>query len=79
MKDNGNYRPLSYFQLMEVSLRELLHPFVDRRHHRNNPADGLPSIGDDHSRTCLDLLDEVAELLFQLSDSHGVLGHGAPL
>jgi nitrile hydratase subunit alpha len=24
MKDNGNYRPLSYFQLMEVSLRELL-------------------------------------------------------
>jgi nitrile hydratase len=24
MKDHGNYRPLSYFQLMEVSLRELL-------------------------------------------------------
>ena len=24
MKDQGNYRPLSYFQLMEVSLRELL-------------------------------------------------------
>ena len=24
MKDRGNYRPLSYFQLMEVSLRELL-------------------------------------------------------
>ena len=24
MKDNGNYRPLSYFQLMEISLRELL-------------------------------------------------------
>jgi nitrile hydratase len=24
MKDDGNYRPLSYFQLMEVSLRELL-------------------------------------------------------
>ena len=24
MKDRGNYRPLSYFQLMEISLRELL-------------------------------------------------------
>jgi len=24
MKDQGNYRPLSYFQLMEISLRELL-------------------------------------------------------
>ena len=24
MKDRGNYRPLSYFQLMEVTLRELL-------------------------------------------------------
>jgi nitrile hydratase subunit alpha len=24
VKDHGNYRPLSYFQLMEVSLRELL-------------------------------------------------------
>jgi len=24
MKDNGNYQPYSYFQLMEVSLRELL-------------------------------------------------------
>lgn len=24
MKDDGNYRPLTYFQLMEVSLRELL-------------------------------------------------------
>ena len=24
MKDQGNYRPLSYFQLMEMSLRELL-------------------------------------------------------
>ena len=24
MKDEGNYRPLSYFQLMEVTLRELL-------------------------------------------------------
>lgn len=24
MKDQGNYRPLSYFQLMEVTLRELL-------------------------------------------------------
>ena len=24
MKDTGNYRPLSYFQLMEVTLRELL-------------------------------------------------------
>ncbi len=24
MKDNGTYRPLTYFQLMEVSLRELL-------------------------------------------------------
>jgi nitrile hydratase subunit alpha len=24
MKEHGNYRPLSYFQLMEVSLRELL-------------------------------------------------------
>ncbi|HEX6158238.1 MAG TPA: nitrile hydratase subunit alpha, partial [Burkholderiales bacterium] len=24
MKDQGTYRPLSYFQLMEVSLRELL-------------------------------------------------------
>jgi len=24
MKDQGNYRPLSYFQLMELSLRELL-------------------------------------------------------
>jgi len=24
MKDQGNYKPLSYFQLMEVSLRELL-------------------------------------------------------
>jgi len=24
MRDEGNYRPLSYFQLMEVSLRELL-------------------------------------------------------
>lgn len=24
MKDHGTYRPLSYFQLMEVSLRELL-------------------------------------------------------
>jgi nitrile hydratase len=24
MKDTGTYRPLSYFQLMEVSLRELL-------------------------------------------------------
>ena len=24
MKDQGNYRPLNYFQLMEVSLRELL-------------------------------------------------------
>jgi nitrile hydratase len=24
MKDHGNYKPLSYFQLMEISLRELL-------------------------------------------------------
>jgi nitrile hydratase len=24
MKDSGNYKPLSYFQLMEISLRELL-------------------------------------------------------
>ena len=24
MSDQGNYRPLSYFQLMEISLRELL-------------------------------------------------------